>query len=54
MQAALQSVLKSRLDGTGLKPGLPPVAVGDDALVGMWTRRKIRGRWKEADPCQQF
>ncbi|HKD76261.1 MAG TPA: FHA domain-containing protein [Ktedonobacterales bacterium] len=33
------------LNGAELKPGLPtPIAVGDELLVGSWTRLQIRGR----------
>jgi FHA domain len=41
----LGSANGTTLNGTALKPGLPTsIAVGDELLVGLWTRLRIQGR----------
>jgi pSer/pThr/pTyr-binding forkhead associated (FHA) protein len=41
----LGSANGTTLNGTALKPGLPtPIAVGDELLVGLWTRLRIQSR----------
>jgi pSer/pThr/pTyr-binding forkhead associated (FHA) protein len=41
----LGSANGTTLNGTPLKPGLPtPIAVGDELIIGLWTRLRIQGR----------
>jgi hypothetical protein len=41
----LGSANGTTLNGVALKPGLPtPIAVGDELLVGLWTRLRIQSR----------
>jgi hypothetical protein len=41
----LGSANGTTLNGNALKPGLPtPIAAGDELILGMWTRLRIRGR----------
>jgi hypothetical protein len=41
----LGSANGTTLNGTTLKPGLPtPIGVGDELIIGLWTRLRIQGR----------